>query len=241
MRTVLITGANKGIGFETAKQLAELGYHVFLGSRDKPKGVEAINQLTEAGMANVELIEIDVTNLDSIKKAKQELEGKIECLHVLINNAGISSVGKPQMASSTAVETIHDLFETNYFGAVQTTQQFLSLLKKLDKPRIVNVSSELGSLTLQSDPNWAYYAFKPTAYIATKAALNSYTIALAYELKDSPFKINSVNPGATATDLNNHRGERSPAVSAKIIVKYATIDNDGPSGKFLTEEGELPW
>src|SRR5271170_6110267 len=140
MRTVLITGANKGIGFETAKQLAHLGYFFYLGSRDKAKGLAAINKLKELGISNVETIEIDITNINSVKLAKQELETKIGALDVLINNAAITGE-QPQTPSLIEVENIQKVFETNFFGMIRTTQQFLSLLKKSDEPRIVNVSS----------------------------------------------------------------------------------------------------
>ncbi|MFV8269899.1 SDR family oxidoreductase [Flavobacterium sp. GT2N3] len=241
MQTVLITGANKGIGFETAKQMAALGYFIYVGSRDTLKGKEAVSKLQALGFSNVEAIVIDVTNLDSIIHAKEELESKITCLDVLINNAGISSIDTPQTASLIDVGAIQKLLETNFYGAVQTTQQFLSLLKKSEQPRIVNVSSDLGSLTFQSDPNWMFAQIKPLGYIASKVALNAFTITLAYELKDTKFKINSVNPGATATDLNNHMGKRTPEFSAQIIVKCATLKEDEPSGKFFSEEGLLPW
>lgn len=241
MQTVLITGANKGIGFETAKQMAALGYFVYLGSRNILKGEEAVSKLQALGFLNVEAVELDVTNLNSITEAKEKLESKMACLDVLINNAGISSIETPQTASSIKVEAIQKLLETNFYGAVQTTQEFLPLLKKSEQPRIVNVSSDLGSLAFQSDPNWMYAQFKPLGYIASKVALNAFTIALAYELKDTKFKINSVNPGATATDLNNHMGKRTPEFSAQIIVKCATLKEDEPSGKFFSEEGILPW
>src|SRR5450755_3807582 len=133
MKTVLITGANKGIGFETAKQLAQMGYFVYLGSRDKIKGLDAINKLNGLGISNVELIEIDVTNINSIKQAKQELETKIEALDVLINNAGIAGE-QPQNVSAGEIENLRKVFDTNFFGAVQTTQQFINLLKKSNQP-----------------------------------------------------------------------------------------------------------
>ena len=156
MKTVLITGANKGIGLETAKQMAQLGYFVYLGSRDKTRGLDAINKLKEAGISTVELIEIDVTNISSIKKAKQELETKIDVLDVLINNAGISGE-RPQNASGIELENLRKVFETNFFGVIQTTQHFIDLLKKSNEPRIVNVSSELGSLATQSNPDSEFY------------------------------------------------------------------------------------
>ena len=238
MKTVLITGANKGIGFETVKQLAQLGYFVYLGSRDKLKGLAAITQLKEIGISNVSLIEIDVTNINSIKQAKQELETKIGALDVLINNAGIAGE-LPQNVSAGEMENLRKVFETNFFGAVQTTQQFISLLKKSNEPRIVNVSSELGSLTVHSstqNPNYALY----DAYSCSKTALNAFTVMLANEFRNTSFKINSVTPGYTATDLNQNKGTQTAEQGAKVIVKGATLDNDGPTGKFF-KETEIPW
>ncbi len=239
MKTVLITGANKGIGFETAKQLAQLGYFVYVGSRDKTKGLDAINRLQDLGFSNVELIEIDVTNIDSIKQARQELETKIEALDVLINNAGISG-GMPQNISTIPIEKLRTVFETNFFGAVQTTQQFIDLLKKSNKPVIVNVSSGLGSLTLHNstlNPNYKIY----DAYSCSKTALNAFTVVLANEFRNTNFRINSVSPGYTATDLNQHKGTKTVEEGAKPIVKFASQTNDGITGKFFQEEEETPW
>ena len=174
MKTVLITGANKGIGFETARQLAQLGYFVYLGSRDKRKGIDAIHKLTSSGISNVATIEIDVTDINSIKQAKQELENKIEALDVLINNAGIGGE-PPQNASGVELENLRKVFETNFFGVIQTTQQFISLLKKSSEPRIINVSSEVGSLTVQSNPAWKQYGnAKLSAYASSKTGQRFY-------------------------------------------------------------------
>jgi NAD(P)-dependent dehydrogenase (short-subunit alcohol dehydrogenase family) len=239
MKTVLITGANKGIGFETAKQLAQLGYFVYLGSRDRTKGLEAINKLKGLGISNVELIEIDVTNINSIKKAKQELETKIEALDVLINNAGIGGV-MPQNISTIEIEDLRNVFETNFFGAVQTTQQFIDLLKKSNEPRIVNVSSGLGSLTLHNstlNPNYKIF----DAYSCSKTALNAFTVMLANEFRGTNFKINSAAPGYTATDLNQYKGTQTVEQGAKPIVKFATLDQNGPTGKFSDIDTELAW
>ena len=238
MKTVLITGANKGIGFEAAKQLSQLGYFVYLGSRDKGRGIDAINKFKNLGISTVELIEIDVTDINSIKRAKQELETKIESLDVLINNAGISG-GSEQGFSTGEIENLRKVFETNFFGAVQTTQQFLGLLKKSTEPVIVNVSSELGSLTVHSstlNPNYKIY----DAYSSSKTALNAFTVMLANEFRDTNFKINSVSPGYTATDLNHNQGTQTVEQGAKYIVKYATLGKDGPTGGFFRED-EIPW
>ena len=239
MKTVLITGANKGIGFETAKQLAQSGYFVYLGSRDKIKGLEATEKLKALGINNVACIEIDVTNINSIKSARKELESKVKQLDVLINNAGIGG-GQAQNLSTGEIENLRKVFDTNFFGAVQTTQQFIELLKKSNEPRIVNVSSGLGSLTIHSstqNPNYAIY----DAYSCSKTALNAFTVLLAKEFRNTNFKINSVTPGYTATDLNHFQGTQTPEQAAKVIVKYATVDNDGPTGKFLKEDGEVDW
>lgn len=240
MKTVLITGANKGIGFETAKQLARLGYYVYLGCRDLKKGVKAIEQLKSDGLTNVEALEIDVTNISSIKEARKHLTTKVSQLDVLVNNAGILG-DMPQNSLEVTVENCKTVFETNFYGVIQTTQQFIDLLKKSDQPRIVNVTSDLGSLSNHSNPNWEYYDFKLTAYVASKASLNVYTQMLAHELKDTNFKVNSVNPGYTSTDFNHHNGTRTVEFASQIIAKYATIDKDGPTGKFFSEDGETAW
>lgn len=239
-KTVLITGGNKGIGFETAKQLLAQDYFVFIGCRDAARGAAAITKLNDLGYTDVEVLEIDVTNPHSITKAQKELEGKIKQLDVLINNAGIPGA-LPQPASSTDISTVREVFDTNFFGVIQTTQAFLPLLQKSDAPRIVNVSSDLGSLGNHTNPNYEYYEFKALAYCSSKTALNAFTVMLAYEFKDGKFKINSVNPGYTATEFNNNSGPKTVEEGAAPIVHYAMIGADGPSGKFFSDYGETPW
>jgi len=240
MKSALVTGANKSIGFETARQLAQLGYFVYIGSRDKKKGLEAVEKLKAMGLTNVDCIQLDVTDTSSIKSARQGLEVKTKKLDILVNNAGISG-GFPQPATKVSHDTLRLVFETNFFGAVQVTQEFIELLKKSDQPRIVNVTTELSSLTNHSDPNWIFAKFKPAAYGPSKTALNAYTVMLAIELKDTNFKVNCVCPGFTATDFNNHQGTKSVEQAASVIVKYATLGKDGETGKFLSEEGETAW
>lgn len=234
MKYVLITGANKGIGFEVAKQMAQLGYHVYLGCRDEQKGITAVNQLNSEGLTNVEFLKIDVSDLHSVQQAA----ASIPSLDILINNAGISGK-QPQNISACDIEEIKRIFNTNYFGVIQTTQAFLPLLQKAPLPVIVNVSSELGSLAMQTNKdrfaNWDNFH----AYGATKTALNTFTINLSQELRN--FKINSVTPGYTATDLNNFAGFKTAAQGAEPIVRLATIGEDGPTGQFFRQEGELPW
>jgi len=240
MKTALITGANKGIGFETARQLAQLGYFVYLGSRDLTQGQETVDKLLESGISNVETIMLDVTDPLTIKESRKTIELKSKQLDVLINNAGVLGL-IPQPASTYSVDEIRKVFDTNFFGTIQVTQEFIPLLKKSEAGRIVNVTSGLGSLTLHTDTNWQFFHFKSAGYSISKAALNGFTIMLAFDLKDTEIKVNSIDPNYTATDFNNHRADRTPEQSASVIVKYATLDKDGPTGKFLNEEGELPW
>jgi len=243
MKTVLITGANKGIGFETAKQMASLGYFVYLGSRDKEKGDKAVTILNDMGFSNIAPVRIDISDSDSIKNARVEMEKKIASLDVLINNAGILGT-MPQYPTTTSIENYKSVFQTNVFGTIEVTQQFLELLKKSESPRIVNVSSEVGSLTENSNPNWfKYESVKPffAVYGAAKSAVNAYTIALAYELRNTKFKVNSVTPGHTATDFNNFKGTKTVEEGAKPIVKCATLSDEGATGKFYSEEGEVRW
>jgi NAD(P)-dependent dehydrogenase (short-subunit alcohol dehydrogenase family) len=245
MKTALITGANKSIGFEAARQLLQKGYYVYLGSRDEAKGQQAVDQLKAEGLTNVEPIVIDVDNVDSIKAARKTLGQKTPVLDVLINNAGISG-GMSQPALSTDIGTIKQVFETNVFGVIETTQAFIDLLRQSTEPRIVNVTSGLGSLTLHTDPTWKYYHVKGAAYGPSKAALNAYTIMLAYELRDTAFKINAVDPGYTATDFNHHSGPGTVEDAAARVVKAATLGPDGPTSQFFSDDnapdtGISPW
>jgi NAD(P)-dependent dehydrogenase (short-subunit alcohol dehydrogenase family) len=245
MKTALITGANKGIGFETARQLAQQGYHVYLGSRDLANGQRAAQQLQAEGLSAVEAIQLDVTSAESVAAARAEIGRKTEALDALVNNAAITG-GMPQAALGAEVATFQEVFATNVFGVVQVTQAFIDLLRHAPQPRIVNVGSSGASLTLSSDPNWRYYHHKGAVYPASKAALHMYTIVLAYELRDTTFKVNAVDPGFTATDLNNYRGTGTVEEAATRLVKYVLVDADGPTGKFISEEntpvtGEIPW
>jgi NAD(P)-dependent dehydrogenase (short-subunit alcohol dehydrogenase family) len=245
MKTVLITGANKSIGFETARQLLKQGYYVYLGCRDLEKGEQAVSQLKSEGLESVEPIVIDVNNPASVKAAKETLHDKTSVLDVLINNAGIAG-GFPQNVLDTAVSVYREVFDTNVFGVIEVTQAFIDLLRNSEEPRIVNVTSGLGSLTLHSDPSWKYFSIKPVAYLASKASLNGYTIALAYELRDTPFKVNAVDPGYTATDFNHHSGPGTVEEAAARVVKAATLRSDGPTGQFYSDDnspetGISPW
>jgi len=245
MKSALVTGANKSIGFEVVKQLAQKGIYVYLGSRNLQNGVEAVDQLKAEGLNNVEAIQLDITDDESVKNARSEIGKKTKVLDILINNAGIYG-GYPQTALDATIDQFKATYDANVYGVVRVTQAFIDLLKKSSEPRIVNVSSSQGSITLHSDPAYKYYDYKGVVYLSSKSALNMFTVVLAYELKDTAFKINAVCPGYTKTDFNGHRGPGSIEDAGKRIVKYALIDKDGATGKFFSEEnnpetGEIPW
>lgn len=238
-QTVLITGANKGIGLETARQLAKAGYYIFLGSRDQDRGQKAVVQLQSEGYTDIELLLIDVADEQSVQQAHDELAKRIDHLDVLINNAGIPGTF-PQTPTTVSDDVMKQVFEVNFFGVIRTVRIFIDLLKKAENPRIVNVTSDLGSLTYHNDPNWEYYHFKSAAYGPSKTALNAYTVALAFELKDQ-VKVNMVNPGYTNTEFNHNQGPKKVEDGAAPIVEYAMLDKDGPTGKYISDYGETPW
>jgi NAD(P)-dependent dehydrogenase (short-subunit alcohol dehydrogenase family) len=245
MKKVLITGANKSIGFETARQLLQQGYYVYLGSRILENGLDAVKALNAEGLVNVEAIAIDVTDNESVSAARAEIGKRTDVLDVLINNAGING-GFPQSALEATMDQFQQVYETNIFGVARVTQAFIDLLKNSPAPRIVNVSSSQGSLTLANDPTQKYYHHKGAVYQSSKSALNMYTIALAYQLRDTAFKVNAVDPGFTKTDFNGHRGTGTVEEAGARIAKYALIGDDGPTGRYFSEEvnpetGVIPW
>ena len=245
MKTALITGANKSIGFETARQLLQQGYHVFLGTRNAQRGQEAVEKLNAEGLTEVEAVALDVTDEASVQAARAAIGQKTDSLDVLINNAGISG-GMPQSSLGAPVSLYEEVYATNVFGVVRVTQAFIDLLRKSPEPRIVNVSSSMGSLTRHSDPSWQFYNFKGAVYTSSKSALNMYTVNLAFDLKDEPFKVNAIDPGYIATDFNHHSGPGTVEQAGKRILKYATLGPDGPTGGFWSEENnpetwEIPW
>lgn len=245
MKSVLITGANKGIGLEIAKQLVKEGLFVYLGSRDMAKGNAIVKELIANGFENTQAIEIDVTKPETILAARNRIEKEQGHLDILINNAGISGI-VPQNAIDTGIDKYKEVFETNFYGVISVTQAFIDLLRKSEAPRIVNVSTSVGSLALQSNPDWPAYDYaKYAVYGSSKAAMNMYTVHLAYEMRATAFKINAVCPGLTKTDFTNFNGGEVD-VAAKRIIKYALLDENGPTGKFFSEEtnpetGEILW
>ncbi|AEV97445.1 neomenthol dehydrogenase [Niastella koreensis] len=238
MKAVLITGANKGIGFETAKQLAQLGYFIYMGARDEMRGHKAVQKLNDNGINNVESVVIDVTDRNSVHQARQILEAKTGSLDILINNAGIGGE-LPQDLTSCDLSNLRKIFDTNFFGAIQTTQEFLPLLRKAEGASVINISSEVGSLaalsTLEDSERNRFHA-----YGLSKSALNAFTIMLANELRDSHITVNSVTPGHTATDLNQFKGTKTVEQGAATIVKAVTMSHPG-SAKFYKDGGEARW
>ncbi len=236
-KVVLITGANKGIGLETAKTFLDHEYTVIIGSRNIEKGKQTLVDLDNP---NATFVQIDITSETSIKKAKDTIEKDFGKLDALINNAGVwLDFGMPMLEVSMNV--IEDTFKVNTFGVIATIKHFLPLLKKSKEARIVNVSSGLASLTQNSDPDYEYYAYKSLAYSTSKTALNAITILFAYELKDTNIKVNSADPGYCATDLNGKTGPRTPKQGSKVIVNLATLPDNGPNGGFFDENGKIEW
>jgi NAD(P)-dependent dehydrogenase (short-subunit alcohol dehydrogenase family) len=235
MKSALVTGANKGIGFEVAKQLAQNGYFVYLGSRNPESGISAAQRLRSDGLSNVAALQLDVTNQESVDVAHKTISEKTTALDVLVNNAGISGTLQ-QSALGSTVDQFKEVYETNLLGVVRVTQAFIGLMRKSAEPRIVNVSTSMASLTLAADLGNSNYPTRYVIYQSSKSALNMYTINLAYELRDTPFKVNAVCPGYTRTDFTNHQGSSTAEEAAQRIIKYAMIGQDGPTGKFFSEE-----
>jgi NAD(P)-dependent dehydrogenase (short-subunit alcohol dehydrogenase family) len=237
-KIALVTGANKGLGYEIACALASGGALVLLGCRDKAKGAEAARRIESSGSAIP--IELDVTRIGTIAAAAQHIETTYGRLDILVNNAGVSL--EPRSSPSAAnVDRIREVFETNVFGAIAVTTAMLPLLRRSKAGRIVNMSSSLGSLTLTSDPAAPWSRFGLLGYNTSKTALNGITVQFANELRDTPIKINAACPGYVATDLNGHSGYRSPAEGARIAVALANLPADGATGGLFNDEGRVPW
>lgn len=238
-RVALVTGANKGIGFEICRQLAKAGIQVVLGARDAEKAKDAVLTLRKEGL-NVDSVHIDLGNIADLAETATDFEKRFGGLDILVNNAGIARQedGPPETASYEAVRAT---FETNVFGTLAVTQAFLPLLKKSSSGRIVNVSSELGSLTNNGDPAWPFAAHKLFGYNASKAALNMLTVQLAAQLKPSGILVNSADPGFTATDLNGHQGFQAVEQGAAAPVRLALLEEAGPTGGYFSADGTLPW
>ncbi len=238
-KVALVTGANKGIGKEIARQLGAQGMTVLIGARDEGRGNEAAAELKGQGI-DARAVRLDVTDEAGVGEAARQIERDFGRLDVLVNNAGIDlDGGRPTLLLD--VDTLRRTYETNVFGVFAVTKALLPLLRKSEAGRIVNMSSGLGSLTENSDPQGQYANVKPLAYNSSKAALNMITVIFAAELNDTAIKVNAADPGYTATDLNQHSGPRTVQQGATIAVRMATLPADGPTGGYFDEDGVVPW
>ncbi len=243
-KIALITGANRGIGFETARQLGQQNIKVLVGARSEASGKEAEAKLKDEGF-DAEFVLLDVDNKETHESAAKFVAETYGKLDILINNAAISidetdENGAFVPASKTSDEVFRKTFDTNFFNTIAVTQAFVPLIKKSDAGRIVFLSSGLGSLNLHSDPDSPIYNYKVPAYDISKTAINGYAVHLAYELKDTNIKVNAAHPGSVVTDMNPN-GELTVEEGAKTSVDLATLAADGYTGKFIYLGEELPW
>jgi NAD(P)-dependent dehydrogenase (short-subunit alcohol dehydrogenase family) len=236
-KLALITGANKGIGFQTARELGKAGWTILLGARRSDLGRTAESTL-QGEQVDAHFIELDVTEAKTISAAAEKIQSEFARLDVLVNNAGIVD-GQDGPPSTASVEAVERLMRTNFLGTVAVTQAMLPLLRKSRAGKIINVSSGLGSLARNSNPSWdSRYVL--LGYCSSKAALNMFTVQLAFELKGAGIIVNSVNPGYTATDINEHRGHQSLEQGAAEVVRLALLDH-GPTGGFRETGSSIPW
>ncbi|WP_343654197.1 SDR family oxidoreductase [Paraburkholderia caribensis] len=234
-----VYGANKGIGLEIARQLAYSGSYVIIGARDPERAEAAVNDLASQGLT-AKSLRIDLNDQASIQAAAEIIRAEHGKLDILVNNAGIVDAedGPPSAASPDAARRVMD---TNFIGTLAVTQAMLPLLRQSAAARIINLSSSLGSLTLNGDPTSPYYSARLIGYNASKAALNMLTVQLAEELRDTPIVVNSVSPGYVKTDLTGHNGFMTAEEGAALPVKYALLGEDAVSGRFVEPNGETPW
>lgn len=241
-KVAFITGANRGIGFETSKQLAKKNTKVILGSRDLDKGKKAIEKLATEGI-NADLVQYDAFDLNAPQKVYDYISKEYKKLDILINNAGVLLTGNLFVTNSSSVsdKDIKDTFQTNLFSVISLTQKLLPLIKKSDAGRIVNVSTILSSLTLHSAKDSPISPAKEFAYNASKTALNAFTIHLANELKDTKIKVNSGHPGWVKTELGGPNAPIEVKDSFETSLHLATLDENGPTGGLFHKDETIPW
>ena len=242
-RVALVTGANKGIGHEIARQLAGLGFTVFAAARDPERGEASATRLREEGL-DIRFVELDVTKTATILAAARLIEEQAGRLDVLVNNAGIGILRKPPAVLTS--DDVRTVYGTNVFGVISVTQAMLPLLERSVAGRVVNISSTLGSLDSASNPGRetsspAYATSVGLAYSTSKTALNAVTVCFANQLRATNIKVNAVCPGHVATDLNGFAGARTVEQGAREPVRLATLDADGPTGGFFDDNGPKPW
>jgi len=235
-RIILITGANQGIGFELVNQLSQTGHTIYLGTRSIEKGKDALQKIEANARKNVHVLQLDVTDPKSVTAAVKQFQSEQKHLDVLVNNAGILIDGK-QRPTEANLDTVKDTFETNVFGVIRVTSAFVPLLKLSSNPIILNVSSILGSISGQNDPNSPIYSWRYTGYNSSKAALNAYTVALAGDFPEA--RVNSIHPGYVITNINKGGGVESTENSAKGVIKEGILlEKSGPTGQFLDYTGK---
>lgn len=238
-RVALITGANKGIGLEIARQLGQAGVFVIIGARDAGRAEAAVAVLISEGL-NAQSVALDLTDHSTIRTAAERIKAEHGKLDILVNNAGIVDAqdGPPSTGSAEAARRI---METNFIGTLAVTQEMLPLLRESDAGRIVNLSSSLGSLVVNGDPSSPYYDARLIGYNASKAAVNMLTVQLAAELRGTSIIVNSVSPGYVKTDLTGGNGYMTPEEGAKLPVEYALLGENPVSGRFVEPGGVTPW
>ncbi|MEV4515439.1 SDR family oxidoreductase [Dactylosporangium sp. NPDC049525] len=240
-KIALVTGANKGIGYEIAAGLGALGWSVGVGARDEQRREAAVEKLRAAGV-DAFGVPLDVTDDASVSAAAQQIERYAGRLDALVNNAGVTG-GMPQSPTTVGIDTMRTAVETNVFGVIRVTNALLPLLRRAPSPRIVNMSSGVGSLARQTDPSASEGTVGPlsAAYSPSKTFLNAVTVQYAKELRGTNILINAACPGYVATDLNGFRGYRTPEQGAAVAIRLATLPDDGPTGSFFEDAGVVPW
>jgi NAD(P)-dependent dehydrogenase (short-subunit alcohol dehydrogenase family) len=247
-KVAFITGANKGIGFETARGLGELGIAVVLASRNEAAGRAAADKLRAQGIKSAEAVRFDITRPEDHQDIARHLEERYRKLDILVNNAGVmledTDFGAPggfNTTSTVTPEILRKTFETNFFAVVALTQALLPLVRKAPAGRIVNLTSILGSLTLHSDPSSGIYAKKAFAYDASKTAINAFTVHLGQELRATKIKVNSAHPGWVKTDMGGSAAPMEVSEGGKTSVQLATLPDGGPTGGYFHLGQPLPW
>ena len=241
-KIALVTGGNKGIGFETVKQLARHNIKVLLGARNETEGKKAA-EILRAQSLDVTFIKLDISNSDDIENTKNYIESEFGKLDILINNAAVflDSAWFGNNTETVPLKTLRDTFDINYFGTVELTQSLLPAIRKSEAGRIVNISSVSGSFGVHLDETHWLYALKPYAYSASKTALNQFTVFLANALGDTKIKVNAVNPGWVKTSIGSDQAPLTPEDGAKSGVALAILDENGPTGTFSQAGETLPW